>query len=151
MTPSDESNEQTKIHSHEAGESISLRLHGCLPEVFVPLYMHSRVAELMNSEWNKMYGESTPCAYDYFIREVTDKQKAKMFASGPECDKEALQWIGYAYSVMHWQSGLEADEIYRLWDFKKMYDYALKSCLPPELPQRTEMFCHCLLYITKKR
>jgi hypothetical protein len=100
------------------------------PEIFAEYYMNSETAGLVNSEWNKMYGESAYCAYDYFLRELDDNQKSRLAQRSIEYDEEKISWIGYAYSIIHWTSGLETEDIYKICDFDQMYIWAADYFIP---------------------
>lgn len=83
-------------------------------ESFVRSFMSSKVAEHLDSSYNKLQwmGE------EYLFDELTEEREPEK--GGEEYGAEIMYWIGYVYRYWHYQTGESSKEIYRQAPVKTM-------------------------------
>ncbi|MCF0135323.1 MAG: hypothetical protein HUJ69_02770 [Lachnospiraceae bacterium] len=96
-------------------------------EAFVKMFMNSKVAERLDSSYNKLQwmGE------EYLLEELLDEQN---IGTGAEYGMEIMYWIGYIYRYWHLLTGESSKKIYRQAPVKTMRrNYMMFHTLDPEI------------------
>ena len=101
--------------------------HGLDSEAFIRDFMNSKVAEGLDSSYNKLQwmGE------EYLLEELRDE---KEIPTGEQYDSEVMYWIGYIYRYWHLLTGENSKKIYRQAPARTMKrNYMIFHTLDPEV------------------
>lgn len=97
---------------------------------FIEAFMHSRVAENMDSTYNRMQWAGE----EYLLEELCGEHTEALPQRGKLYDTETMYWIGYLYRYWHFLTGESSRKIYQQANAKTMQqNYMMFHTLDPEL------------------
>ncbi len=99
-------------------------------ESFVKCFMSSKVAEDLDSSYNRMQwmGE------EYLLEELEDELKGALQKAGNTATKDQIYWIGYIYRYWHYYKGESSKQIYKQASYERMKaNYLMFHIMAPEM------------------
>ena len=99
-------------------------------EKFVSFFMKSRVAEGLDSVYNRMQWAGE----EYLLDETVHESGGSISPSASPLSEDILYWIGYIYRYWHYYKDEKSRDIYRTADYTVMKNsYLMFHTLSPEL------------------
>lgn len=97
---------------------------------FVKCFMRSKVAEYLDSPYNRLQWAGE----EYLLEELIDECGDDLEKSGKTISKDQIYWMGYIYRYWHCVRGTASKDIYKQAPYERMAsNYLMFHSLSPEL------------------
>lgn len=99
-------------------------------ELFVKNFMLSKVAEDLDSSYNRMQWAGE----EYLLEEVADECGSALEKNGKVVTKDEIYWMGYIYRYWHYYKCENSKQIYKQAPYERMrINYLMFHTMAPEM------------------
>lgn len=99
-------------------------------ELFVKNFMLSKVAEDLDSSYNRMQWAGE----EYLLEELADECGRALEKNGKVVTKDEIYWMGYIYRYWHYYKGENSKQIYKQAPYERMrINYLMFHTMAPEM------------------
>ncbi len=99
-------------------------------ESFIKCFMLSKVAENLDSSYNRMQWAGE----EYLLEEIIDECGCNLKKSDKKASKDEVYWIGYIYRYWHYYKNEKSKKIYKQATYKRMMiNFLMFHTMSPEM------------------